>query len=1110
MSNQTERGSVQQAAINKSQADWISLLDGAPIDAGLPSEPTGQAGVFATDVRTLLEPVEEAAKRWGVSIHDVIAAAWAIVIHRYTDQSDVVLGLGSEHPNGVARLQLTAATSAQEIAQAVSTANKSINENLGQSFDIAGLLDAIGATAPTDRHPVFQVGYRTSAHEISEPTTAWSEGYVPCDLLLQGHASATSFHLAITLRADKFSAAFGTRLGEHLLSVIHAITANANPMTVPLLGDAELSELKRWNSTGVTYPSVDVIGLFGQVALDSPNVCALEFHDESVTYRELDARSTALADELVRRGVGIDVPVAISVERSPALVVALLATLKAQGTYVPIDVNYPQDRRQYMLDDAKPVVTLTGPDANGNVIVTPTEHTAKVSTRPADERLGYLIYTSGSTGLPKGVALPERALRNLIHWQLNRPGFSAGKRTLQFTSLSFDVSFQEIMSTMCSGGTLVLVDDATRRNPLEFHRVTIDRKIERLFLPFVALRGLAHASTTAKEFPTSLTEIYTAGEQLVIDETMREFLSNLPNSTLENQYGPSESHVVSAYTVSKNSADWEPLPPIGSPIANTQLYVLDAARQHRPVGVSGELYIGGICLADGYLGQPERTEERFVNVDFGDGNGSHRLYRTGDLVHWRSDGNLVFQGRIDTQVKFRGFRIELGEIGAVLSSHPDVEQAVAVVRQGEGSVSRLIAFCTRKSSGTDVSLESLHAFAQQQLPAHMVPSHYQVVAAFPLTPSGKIDVASLDTPDFDRSILSNAFRAPVSATELQLAGIWDELLGISGVGATDDFFALGGDSLMAVEIFAKIRDTFGKDLPLGALAQNPTIEGLATIIDGGKIEWPILVPIKKTGTSTPIFCVHGGTGNVASFPNLARQLPADYPFYGLQWDGLDGSNGTEGIVQLATRYLAEIRTVQAHGPYLLAGQCVGGLIASEISRLLLEQGEQVDLLVMYDSPNMSGPSYQPEPLKEKAHNQAYLVKRRATQAVSALKSGGISPSSVKNAIRPPAVEVHHDVFHEAGLAMVRSVNTFQARPVPVKTIYLGSGERVASRLSLKGTWTDDFLGFSAFESPRFKTHLVGGGHNDLLYSAEAVRILTEALSERELKTADRNTPSIGA
>jgi amino acid adenylation domain-containing protein len=1092
---------VQETAFKTSQSDWISLLDGAPIDVGLPAEPTGQTGVFSTDVRTLLEPVAKHATSWGVSVHDVVAAAWAILIHRYTDQSDLVLGLGSERPSSVVRLQLNATSSAEELARAIANAGA---DNSGQDLDLPELLEAIGATAPTDRHPIFQVGYSASAHEISEPTPAWSEDYVPCDLLLRAYASATSLHLVVTLRADRFSARFATRFADHLLRVIHAITADASPMSIPLLSDAEQSELHVWNDTSVTFAPIDVIGLFAQVALASPNVCALEFHDEQVTYGELDARSTTLANELVRRGVGVDVPVAISVERSPALVVALLATLKAQGTYVPIDVNYPPDRRQYMLDDAKPVVTLTGPDANGNVIVTPTQHSASAATRPADERLGYLIYTSGSTGLPKGVALPERALRNLIHWQLNRPGFATGKRTLQFTSLSFDVSFQEIMSTMCSGGTLILVDDATRRNPLEFHRVVIDRKIERLFLPFVALRGLAQASTSTKEFPTSLTEVYTAGEQLVIDDTMREFLTNLPNSTLENQYGPSESHVVSAYTVSKNPTEWEPLPPIGSPIANTQLYVLDTARQHRPVGVSGELYIGGVCLADGYLGQPERTEERFVHVDFADGRGSQRLYRTGDLVHWRADGNLVFQGRIDTQVKFRGFRIELGEIGAVLSSHPDVEQAVAVVRQGEGSGARLIAFCTRKSAGVDVSLESLHAFAQQQLPAHMVPSHYQVVDAFPLTPSGKIDVASLDTPDFDRSILGNAFRAPVSATELQLAGIWDGLLGISGVGATDDFFALGGDSLMAVEMFATIRDTFGKDLPLGALAQNPTIEGLATIIDGGQIEWPILVPIKKSGTFTPIFCVHGGTGNVASFPNLARQLPADYPFYGLQWDGLDGSQGTEGIVRLAIRYLAEIRTVQERGPYLLAGQCVGGLIAAEISRLLLEEGERVDLLVMYDSPNMSGPSYQPEPLKEKAHNQAYLVKRRATQTVRALKSGDISPSSLKKAILPPAVVVHHDVFHEAGLAMVRSVNTFQARPVPVKTIYLGSGERVASRLSLKGTWTDDFLGFSAFESPRFQTHLVGGGHNDLLYSAEAVRILIEALTEREQTNATRS------
>ncbi len=816
----------------------------------------------------------------------LLARAWATLINRYTDQADFVLGLGAAKPTSVARLRFAPQTSVRDIATEI---HRMRTENFGVDFDLPELLAAIGATPPADRHPIFQVASSDSLSPIAVgvtgvATSPWIASYAPCDLHLRTHAKGENLQLVISARSDRFSATFGERLGDHLIRILGATTDpqnKSNPRTVSLLGPEEQAELASWNNTGVTFPSVDVIGMFEVIAGQHPSVCALEFGDQIVTYQELNQRSTELALELTRHGVGVDVPVTISVERSPALVVALLAVLKSQGTYVPIDVNYPQDRRQFMLDDAKPALTLTGPDANGNVIVTTTGHQAEAPTRPTDERLGYLIYTSGSTGQPKGVALPERALRNLIHWQLNRPGFASGKRTLQFTSLSFDVSFQEIMSTLCSGGTLVLVDDATRRNPLEFHRVVIDRKIERLFLPFVALRGLAQAACASKQFPSTLTEIYTAGEQLVIDDTMREFLTGLPDCSLENQYGPSESHVVSAYTVSRNSKDWEPLPPIGTPIANTQLYVLDGAKQHRPVGVSGELYIGGICLADGYLRQPERTAERFVDVDFADGTGGHRLYRTGDLVFWRTDGNLVFQGRVDTQVKFRGFRIELGEIGAVLSSHPDVEQSVAVVRQGDGSGSRLIAFCTPKSPGQAVSLESLHTFAQQQLPAHMVPSHYQVVETFPLTPSGKIDVSSLDTPEFDRSILGNAFRAPVSVTEMQLAGIWDTLLGISGVGATDDFFALGGDSLMAVEMFANIREAFGKDLPLGALAQNPTIEGLAKIIDGGQIEWPILVPIRKTGNKTPIFCVHGGTGNVASFPNLARQLPDAYPFYGL-------------------------------------------------------------------------------------------------------------------------------------------------------------------------------------------------------------------------------------
>ncbi len=1073
--------------VNRSNDEWISFLDGAPIDIGLPTFATG-TNVCVVERAIDRAPVTARAEDWQVTPDDVLLAGWTTLLHRYTDQGDLLVGRGSSEPDSILRVLVSPATTTYDIAREAARL-RVLQE--GRRLDLSEILAEIGAEAPVDRHPIFQVGFASSP--APGDVGGWRANFVPCDLLLHASHSGDSIHLTIRARGSDSSKAFAERLADHLVTVLRATTNDDDPRTVPMLSASELEELAGWNRTAQEFPEVDVVGLFADVVRNHGNVCALEFHDEQITYAELNDRSNALADELRHLGVNVDVPVAISVERSPALIVAVLATLKAFGTYVPIDVSYPADRRQYMLDDAKPAVVLTGPDQAGNVVVTKTDHDAKPPQRHDRERLGYLIYTSGSTGQPKGVALPERALRNLIHWQLHRPGFVHGARTLQFTSLSFDVSFQEIMSTLCSGGTLILVDDATRRNPLEFHRVVIDRKIERLFLPFVALRGLANAACSSKEFPVQLTEVYTAGEQLVIDETMREFLRGLPSCLLENQYGPSESHVVSAYTVSSHPAEWEALQPIGGPIANTQLFVLDAARRHRPVGVSGELYIGGVCLADGYLGRPELTAERFVDVDLGGPFGTSRLYRTGDLVHWRADGNLVFQGRIDTQVKFRGFRIELGEIGAVLSAHPDIEQAVAVVREGDGSGSRLVAFCTPKGATPDVSLESLHTYAKKQLPVHMVPSHYSVVEKFPLTPSGKIDLAGLETPEFDRSILGNAFRAPVTATELQLASIWDSLLGISAVGATDDFFALGGDSLMAVEMFAKIRETFGRDLPLGALAQSPTIEGLATAIDNGTIEWPILVPIRKTGTKNPFFCIHGGTGNVASFPNLARQLPPEYPFYGLQWDGLDGSGGTEGIVNLAKRYLDEVRSVQPEGPYVLAGQCVGGLIAQEMARFLLQQGEQVPLLIMYDSPNLSGPRYVPEPLKERAHIKAYLVKRRAMQVVGSLKSGGVSPSSVRNSLKPAPIG-DHDVFHQAGLAMVRSVTAYQPHPLPVRTIYLGSGERVASHLSLKGTWTDDFLGFSAFESPRFETHLVGGGHNDLLYSAEAVRIVTEALA----------------
>ncbi|MDQ3385094.1 MAG: amino acid adenylation domain-containing protein, partial [Actinomycetota bacterium] len=830
-----------------------------------------------------------------------------------------------------------------------------------------------------------------------------------------------------------------------------------------------------------------------------------------------DEVSDAAAHGLRARGVEPDGTVAISMERSVEQVTAVLAVLKAGGAYVPIDLAYPEARRTYMLESSGARLLLVS-DVNRDLavgadvdvdVVTMGELAAASGPAPSPlpapaatgGHLGYVIYTSGSTGLPKGVALPQRALTNLVAWQVERPGFATGARTLQFSSLSFDVSCQELLTTWCSGGTLVLIDEAVRRDPRGLLDHIVANRVERIFLPFVALRGLADAAMTSGSFPPSLREVYTAGEQLQVDDTVRAFFEAMPGTTLENQYGPSESHVVTAQAMAGPPSSWPPLPSIGSPIANAAVHILDPAGRQCPPGIPGELHIGGACLARGYVGQPERTEERFVPHELaGDGG---RLYKTGDLGRWSGDGTIEFLGRVDDQVKLRGFRIEPGEVGAVLSGFPGVRQCVAAVVEVGATGPRLAAYVV-PADGAEVDLGALHRFARDRLPDYMVPSHMTTLEALPLTPSGKVDTQALPVPAFDRAILSADYVAPRTQEERALVEMWVQLLGVEQIGVEDDFFELGGDSLMAVELFAMIKRHFGEDLPLGALARSPNVAGLARALgEGAEEQWSSLVPLRAEGTAPPLFCIHGGFGNVTSFPNLARALPEDQPVWALQWDGLDGRHGSRTIPAMAQTYVDALRDVQPHGPYRFVGQCVGGLIAREMTAQLQRSGEEVELLVMYDSPNLWSPHHvlderlPPMPsLVRRATNRPLGVVLYAVDVVKGRRPRKASLiTSLRSVLRRQVPQKHRELY--SSVVMRTATWGYRIRPLDVPTIFIHTGRGRAGEIGLKGQWSDGMLGWSDHVSDRFQPHVVLGDHNALPYQPRSIELLREALGRTE-------------
>ncbi|MCM1984947.1 amino acid adenylation domain-containing protein [Lyngbya confervoides] len=577
-----------------------------------------------------------------------------------------------------------------------------------------------------------------------------------------------------------------------------------------------------------------------------PDAVAVTFQGQELTYAQLNQQSNQLARLLREKGVTADVVVGVYLDRSLEMIIALLAILKAGGAYLPLDLSYPPDRLRYMINHAQAPILLTQQSLETDFEDHPLDILAidqlalaeyaqdnlDLDLQPTD--LAYVIYTSGSTGQPKGVAMPHGPLCQLIDWQVKVSTVGLGGRTLQFTPISFDVSFQEIFATLAAGGTLVLVPDQLRRNPIDLMRFLREAEIERLFLPFVALRQLSEIAEQEAEIPLAMKEIYTAGEQLRITEAIVRWFERMPHCTLHNHYGPSETHVVTAQTLKGDPKHWPTLPPIGQPITGTEVYILNERLQPVAPGVAGELYLGGACLARGYLHRPDLTAERFMVHPFSEKSSGDRLYKTGDLARFLPDQSLEYLGRIDQQVKIRGFRIEPGEVEGVLERHPEVQEAVVLAREYVPGDKRLVAYFVAPATaqGNEATrVGQLRHYLRSQLPEYMLPSAIVSLDAFPMTPSGKIDRRALPIPTWNQ-VKDGSYQAPRTPMEFQLTEILGQLLRIKAeqIGIRDRFCDLGGHSLLAVQLVYQINETFQVQLPLENFLAQPTVEGIASQI----------------------------------------------------------------------------------------------------------------------------------------------------------------------------------------------------------------------------------------------------------------------------------------
>ncbi|RII13800.1 Linear gramicidin synthase subunit D [Streptomyces sp. YIM 130001] len=886
-------------------AHWRSVLDGAPAESTFPStrtrppSPSGRGGQVRFRIDADLHArVRALSRSLRITPFAILAAALSTVVGRPEGRRDVVIGTPVSRRDDpelepmiacltdLLPLRTRVEGTFAELARATKSAVWDAVAHREVSY--GRLVREVAVDRSPARFPLFQVvltvddaqapgldlpdvtAERLHAHNGTAKFDAFVH-LVPLDA-----SSGGGFLGLLEYADDLWNADEAQRLADRFLTLLDdAVRHPDRPVDeLRLLPDTELALLETWSDGApAPYPEPPLAHeAFRSSAARSPDTPAVVHGSRTLSYGELDAASDALARQLVERGHA-GRRIAVCLPRSTALPTAVLAALKAGGSCVPIDPAYPSARRRLMLTDsgATALITTSADDcvphlSHPGIDVLPVDDTTTQGHRPtvpeqtvALTDLAYVVYTSGSTGRPKGVAMPHRSLAALVDWQRERSSCGAGSRTLQFAPLSFDVAFQELFATWATGGTLVLADDELRRDPEQLLDLIESQGVDRLFLPFVALQQLAeYATATGRR--CAAREIVTAGEQLHITPALRTFFGKLTKATLDNQYGPSETHVVTAHRLGPVVADWPERPPIGRPLPGSRVHVLDEHRHPVPAGATGELYVAGVSLADGYLNLPTETATRFVSAPETDARpATDRLYRTGDLARHLPDGSVEFLGRRDTQVKIRGFRVEPAEIETAVRELPGIADAVVVAT---GTPKRLVAHCTPESpsmadhplrqapcaaatdgpaastapAGAPDATAALLAELRTRLPAHLVPAALVLTDAFPLTPSGKVDRAALadavpaalpTDPSPDATRHRTRPRTPVEA---RIAGLWQQTLG--GPHPPDvheDFFEAGGDSLTAARLALALRPVLGTRLPLNSLFTAPTVAALASL-----------------------------------------------------------------------------------------------------------------------------------------------------------------------------------------------------------------------------------------------------------------------------------------
>jgi amino acid adenylation domain-containing protein len=981
---------------------WIDQFKGSnhlldlPTDNPRPSRRTykSKRADFSLD-SSLVTDLKLVARKAGSSFVTMILASFEVFLHQITKQDEIIIGLPAAGQPATGNYGLVGHCVNLLPLRSFPNGEQSFVEYLKgrkslvldaydhQQYTFGSLLKKLSIPRDATRLPLVPVVFNIDIgmddgiafHNLKHRYINNPREYETFEIFLNitDHKGTLTFEWSYNTQL--FEQATISRFMDELEHLLRAIVKSPDTPIgkIPLLNATKiLEQLNKWNDTKVAYPKEKSLHqIISETSVKYPDYTAVKFNDEQLTYTQLNQKANQLAAFLIANNVKPNDKVAISMDRSADLIVALLAIIKAGATYIPLDPVFPINRINYMLEDSAAVVLITFNMYKGQYISNAKEIIlddiwTNLKSYPGTdpdihvkgEDLIYILYTSGSTGQPKGVQIKHYNLVNFLYSMQKQPGLTAADKLLAVTTISFDIAGLELWLPLITGAQIVLADADAAKDGNALLDIISKEKITVMQATPYTWRIMLEAG-----WKTEKLKVICGGEALPMD-LARRILERA--TSLWNVYGPTETTIWS--TIKQITAQ-DSVISIGKPIDNTSIYILDKYLNPLAAGTAGEIYIGGEGIAHGYLNQPELTAQKFVPDPFSVEPGA-RMYSTGDLGTFAADGNLMYLSRVDAQVKIRGYRIETGEIEFNLTKEQSIKQAVVVARADNNKVDKLVAYVVLNDNavnGADNN-DLVHQWRDNlrlSVPDYMVPDNFVVIDVMPMTPNGKVDKKALAARNVIVTDTAH-YVAPRTDVEKLVTDMWTELLGIENVGIHDDFFELGGHSLIAVQVMARIEKETGKRLPLAVLFENSTVEKLALMLemDGKSITWDSLVPIKPTGTKVPLYIVHGAGLNVLLFNTLAKHMDEDQPVFGLQAKGLNGVD--EPLVKLediAAHYIAAIKVQNPSGPYALAGYSFGGVIAYEMARQLEALNNEVRMLAMFDTYAYRTPYYDPLPVK---------------------------------------------------------------------------------------------------------------------------------------------------